>query len=286
MQLATPHSPDPGPRVAREGPEPRRPWEAWQGELPRAGSSHGAASGPVLFARYAYSPNRLGLCGPDDAESLFGEASTNGDDRELRRLAHGFEGAYPYLQLIARANGIPDPLDARVVEAYWLGSPLLHRVTVGAFAESLRARFRPRLTATTWHWLEASTPAGGRPVHAFHVLDVFPKVGLMRGEQADRVVETMDSCRVRWGRVVDRIADQLVVNVVPLRLVDGRLALAPPQVRRVSAWRGGAGFVGDVQRGDVVSVHWDWACEVLTADALRRLSAWTRAQLEVANQSL
>ena len=35
-----------------------------------------AASGPVLFARYAYGPNRLGLCGPDDAESLFGETTT------------------------------------------------------------------------------------------------------------------------------------------------------------------------------------------------------------------
>jgi hypothetical protein len=245
-----------------------------------------APSGPVLFARYAYSPNRLGLCGPDDAESLFGEASTNGDDRELRRLAHGFEGAYPYLQLIARANGIPDPLDARVVEAYWLGSPLLHRVTVGAFAESLRARFRPRLTATTWHWLEASTPAGGRPVHAFHVLDVFPKVGLMRGEQADRVVETMDSCRVRWGRVLEVTGDQLVVNVVPLRLVEGHLELAPPEPRRVTAWRDGAGFVGAVATGDVVSIHWDWACDVLDARSLERLVGWTRSQLAVANESL
>jgi len=268
MQLATPPSPDPRARG------------------PQAPIADGPPNGPVLFARYAYSPNRLGLCGPDDAEALFGEATTGGDDRELRRLAQGFEGAYPYLQLIAAANGIADPLDRRVVDAYWLGSPLLDRVTPGAFADSLRERFRPRTRATAWRWLEAAPPAGGRPVHAFHVLDVFPKVGLMRGEQADGVIETMDACRVRWGRVLERIDDQLVVNVVPLRLVDGRLALAPAEVRRVSAWRGGTGFVGDVEPGDVVSVHWDWACEVLTADALRRLIEWTRAQLTVANQSL
>jgi hypothetical protein len=129
-------------------------------------------------------------------------------------------------------------------------------------------------------------PAGGKPVHAFHVLDVFPKVGLMRGEQADRVVETMDSCRVRWGRVLDRIGDELVVNVVPLRLAGGRLELGPAEVRRVTAWRSGAGFVGEVAVGEVVSVHWSWACDVLQREALDRLVAWTHAQLEVANQSL
>ena len=263
MRSAAPSAPDPATRVR-----------------------HRARSGPVLFARYAYSPNRLGLCGPDDAEALFGEATTGGDDRELRRLAQGFEGAYPYLELIARANGLRDPLDARVVDAYWLGSPLLDAVTPGLLAESLQSRFRPRIRPATWRWLRASAPLGGKPVHAFHVLDVFPKVGLMRGEQADKVVETMDSCRVRWGRVLERTGDQLVVNAVPLRLVDGRLALGPARTERVTAWRSGAGFVGEVEPGDVVSIHWDWACDVLDGHALSRLVAWTRRQLAVANQSL
>jgi hypothetical protein len=123
-------------------------------------------------------------------------------------------------------------------------------------------------------------------VHAFHVLDVFPKVGLMRGEQADRVVETMDSCRVRWGRVLERTGDQLVVNAVPLRLVRSRLELGPARVERVTGWRSGAGFVGEVTPGDVVSIHWDWACDVLDGRSLARLVAWTRLQLAVANQSL
>ena len=54
----------------------------------------------------------------------------------------------------------------------------------------------------------------------------------------------------------------------------------------MTAWRGGAGFVGEVAPGDVVSVHWDWACDVLRSEQLDRLVAWTGAQLEVANQSL
>src|SRR4249919_2138534 len=95
------------------------------------------APGPVRFARYAYGPNRLGYCGPDAADELLGEATEGGDLRRIRELARGFEGAWPYLELIARANGIADPLDGRVVEAYWLGNRLLDGVPVGMFGESL-----------------------------------------------------------------------------------------------------------------------------------------------------
>ena len=64
--------------------------------------------GPILFARYAFGPNRLGYCGPDDAAELFGQATGGGELPALRRLAQQFEGAYPYLELIARANR-PNP---------------------------------------------------------------------------------------------------------------------------------------------------------------------------------
>jgi hypothetical protein len=246
----------------------------------------GPVSGPILFARYAYGPNRLGLCGPDDAPALFGGTSEGGDERELRQLARGFEGAYPYLELIARANEIPDPLDRRVVDAYWLGSRLLDSVSPDAFADSLRLRFRPRLGQPTWKALESSAPAGAKPVHAFHVLDVFPKVGLMRSEQVDNVLKTMDSCRIRWGRVLERDGDALVVNAVPLAIVDGKLALGEPCRERITAWRDGKGFLGEVEAGDVVSIHWDWACDVLDAGAVARLRSWTRRQLTIANETI
>src|SRR3954453_942934 len=88
--------------------------------------------GPIRFARYAYGPNRLGYCGPDAADELLGEAAAGGDVRRIRELARGFEGAWPYLELIARSNGIADPLDGRVVEAYWLGGAPLQRGPLGA----------------------------------------------------------------------------------------------------------------------------------------------------------
>jgi hypothetical protein len=240
----------------------------------------------MLFARYAYGPNRLGLCGPEDAAALFGEATEGDDERHVRELARGFEGAYPYLELIAKSNGLADPLGANVVEAYWLGGPLIESVTANQLAESLRTRFRPRLRSKTFQDLQAAAPSGSKPVHAFHVLDVFPKLGLMRSEQADRVLETMDRCRVRWGRVVERAGDDLVVRAVPLTLVAGKLAFGEPRIERVTAFREGRGFVAEVAPGDVISIHWDWACDVLEGSTLARLVATTRRELAIANRTI
>ena len=244
-----------------------------------------APSGPVLFARYAYGPNRFGYCGPDDADELL-EAGAAGQDRVLRALAQRFEGAYPYLALIARSAGIRDPLDRRVVEAYWLGSDLLRDVPVSAFGASIDERFRDRVRKADWHWLAAKPVDGAKPVHAFHVLDVFPRVGLIRGGQIAGVLQVMDSCRIRWGRVLERIGDQLIVSATRLELVDGRLQHAAPGVERVQAWRDATGFIDVPEPGDVVSIHWSWACDRLEGRQLANLIAWTDRQLAIANRTI
>jgi hypothetical protein len=242
--------------------------------------------GPILFARYAFGPNRLGYCGPDDAAELFGQATGGGELPALRRLAQQFEGAYPYLELIARANGIADPLDARVVEAYWLGNELVARVRPSDLAGSLDFRFRRRLRGDGWRWLADKPGAGALPVHAFHVLDVFPRLGLLRGGAVDDVVRTIDSCRIRWGRVLERDGDWLVVAAVPMALVEGKLALLPPRVETVRGWQDGRGFLADAQSGDVVSLHWDWACDLLDARRLGQLQRWTERELRIANLTI
>jgi len=244
------------------------------------------ASGPVLFARYAFGPNRLGYCGPDAADELFDEGTVGRDERALRALAGSFEGAWPYLELIARANGIADPLDRRVVDAYWLGSPLVDEVGPTQMAQSLATRFRPRVAVAEWPWLSGKAGDGAAPVHAFHVLDVFPRAGLLRSGATDDVLAIMDSCRIRWGRVVERDGSWLVVRAVPLELHAGRLRLGLPRAERIEAWRDGHAFVDGVQAGNVVSIHWSWACDRLDPAALGRLVAWTTRQLEVANRTL
>ncbi len=244
-------------------------------------------SGPVLFARYAYGPNRLGLCGPDAAAELLGETTTPGpaQDGALRHLARGFEGAWPYLQLIAREAGLADPLDPRVVEGYWLGGGLLDRVAPAALARDIDDRFRTRLRYDERRWLTAATLAGSRPSHAYHVLEVYPRLGLLRGGERDGVLETIDACRIRWGRVVERDDEHLVVRAVPLELIDGHLALGAPRLERIRAWRDGLGAVDGVVAGDVVTIHWDWACERLSASRLKGLIDRTTAELAFAERA-
>jgi hypothetical protein len=240
--------------------------------------------GPVLFARYAYPPNRLGLCGPDDAPGLL-HGAAEGAERQLRELALGFEGAYPYLRLIAEANAIADPLDARVVDAYWLGSDLTTAVRPRELHRDLDRRFRDRMPVGSWRWLEAALDAGSRPVHAFHVLEVFPRVGLLRGGAAEPIVETIDACRIRWGRVREVAGDRLVVDARRLELVDGRLRLGPERAEDATGWHGPDGVLDGARPGDWVSLHWGWACDRLGTAQVARLAAWTDAAIASANRT-
>lgn len=275
-----------GPTATR-APDPRsspaRP--ADQADPGRPGSL-AAPSGPIRFARYAFGPNQLGYCGPEASKELFEQATVGGDDAALRNLARDFEGAWPYLELIARANGIEDPLDDRVVDAYWIGNDLLRQVTPALLGRSLELRFRPRLRADGWRWMAETPAAGAVPVHAFHVLDIFPKVGLLRSGDLDGVLRTMDSCRIRWGRVLERDGESLVVSAVPLELDGGRVRFGAPRVERVRAWWDGASFLDAAAPGDTISIHWDWACERLSPDRLSALITWTRRELAIANRSI
>jgi hypothetical protein len=269
------------------GPARPGPSEPSAAAADREEAAARSVAGPVLFARYAFGPNRLGYCGPDDPSGLLERAAAGTDLPGLRTLAQGFEGAWPYLALIAAANGIEDPLDRRVVDAYWLGNPLLDRVGVGALHGNLRERFRPRIRPESWRWLETKAPEGAKPVHAFHVLDVFPRVGLMRSGGLDRVVEILESCRIRWGRV-EAILDgeRIRVSVVPLDWRDGRLGFGDARPVEVQGWRAGTGFLDAVQVGDAVSVHWDWLCDRLTPGQLRRLEHWTAYHVAIANRTM
>ena len=89
------------------------------------GSPPATLAGTLRFVRYAFMPNRLRYCGGDDNRTIFQYALEGVTDGGLTPLLRKFGGALPYLQLIARANGIADPFDERVVEAYWIGNDLL-----------------------------------------------------------------------------------------------------------------------------------------------------------------
>lgn len=240
------------------------------------------ASGALLFARYAYPPNRLGLCGPEGAPGSLRQADAVAE-AELRELARGFEGAYPYLSLIAAENGVANPLDRRVVESYWLGGGMAADVRSRSLHRQLVERFRPRTSLVDWRWLERALDGGAHPSHAFHVLEVFPRVGLLREEPAP-VLETVDACRIRWGRVEARGDDRLLVRARRLEMVGGRLVLGELVIEQVAAPP--LGRHDAIVPGDWVSIHWGRACDRLGPDQVARLARSTRDALALANQRI
>ncbi len=250
--------------------------------MPRAGDAPTAISGALRFAAYAYPPNALGYCGPDASQQLLQQVAAGVDNPDLRRLARGFEGAWPYLELIAAANRIADPLDPRVVEAYWVGNPLLDRVGTRLMGDSLESRFRVR-AGRTWPRLVDAVPAGAVPHHSFHVFGVYPWLGLLREGRVDEPLHVLDRCRVRWGQVVDVGGPLALVRSRLLRWDGRRLRLGEPQEEQVVVRMDGLGLAGSVRLGDWCSLHWNWVCERLDRRRLTALYHYTAAQLDVVN---
>ena len=237
--------------------------------------------GTLRFVRYGFMPNRLRYCGGDDNRTLFEYGLDGVSDDGLTPLLRRFTGALPYLRLIAGANGIADPFDARVVEAYWIGNELLEGVEVRQLYDHLIERFGKQLTGRTRGLVLNKAPAGARPHHSFHVLDVHSRVG-----ELENTLDTLDSCRVSCGRVVAVRGGELLVERQPLVVRGGKLALDPARRERALRQVDGRGFVDGAVPGDWISLHWGWACEVLTGRERRNLERYTHHHLALDNQTI
>ncbi len=244
-------------------------------------------SGPLLFARYAYPPNALGYCGGDDPASLADHRAAAVSDAELVERCREFEGAWPYLELIAGSAGIPDPLDRRVVEAYWLGGGALDAVRPRPFADSLESRFRSRTGRSEWPWLFAKPGDGALPHHSFHVLEVLPRVGVLREGRVQDVIDRMELCLIRPALVtrVDAEGDGLRVLARGLTIHDGHLVETEPRTERLQSWVD-ARSADAPAAGDWVTTHWGRACERIGPRARARLEAVTRAAIRSADRTI
>src|SRR5690242_7879977 len=117
-------------------------------------------TGRALFANFAFPPNELGYCGPAEA-----------DYAELGSHASEFDGAWPYLQAIADAAGVADPLDEEVVRNYWIGGALLDKVDPVDLLARLRTSFTGQATGLLGDLGDVTRPLAH---HSFHVFVVYP----------------------------------------------------------------------------------------------------------------
>lgn len=229
-----------------------------------------SAEGAVLFARYAYPPNELGYCGPAGAREMLDPDAV----AEIGRRARLFEGAWSYLELLAEAGGVDDPLDAAVVEAYWVGTDLLDRLEPAMLVTRLERAFAGQPGGT---WREAHARAEAH--HSFQVFEVYPWAALLLdGRPPGPAVEVLDRCRIRVG-VVQQV-DGETVTVRTRRLAwDGRDLDEDDAGQEQARWSvEGRALMAAPARGDLVALHWDWVCEVLTPEQARRIAVLERAR--------
>jgi hypothetical protein len=105
-------------------------------------------------------------------------------------------------------------------------------VTMDAIAEHGRANlgFRPRVQRRDFEWLTSKLALDAKPHHNFPVFEVYLRAGLMNDARTAVAVKTIDSCRIRWRRVVSVDGLQLVVARWPFHVVNVKLALADEEI--------------------------------------------------------
>ncbi len=240
-------------------------------------------SAGLLFARYAYPPNALGYCGPPDAKALVDASSRDGKVEDLVSVARRFSGAWPYLELIASSNGIADPLDARVVEAYWVGNSLLEGIPAPSLLAAIRSHPDSGLGGASQ--LRDAAMAGGAAHHSFHVFAVYPWLALLRSGKPEPALTVLERCRIRWGSVEAVEGENVIVRSRPLGFDGRELVLLDKRSEQACLRVDGVGFVDDLVPGDLVSLHWDWVCDRLEPAALAHLEHFTLRSLRAVNMT-
>ena len=230
-----------------------------------------SAEGALQFARYAYPPNELGYCGPDGAQAML----VPGAVAEIERRARQFEGAWVYLEFLAEVLGTDDPLSTEVVQAYWIGTHLLDSVDPAALVDRLKVAFDGQVGGT---WRESAARA--RAHHSYQVFEVYPWAAmLLAGLPPGPAVSVLDRCRIRSGVVREVDDERVTVRSRVLGWESGRLTPRPPHLERARWSIDGLSLLARPVVGDVVALHWDWVCDVLTddqADRIHRLEAEQR----------
>ena len=226
-------------------------------------------------------PNRLGYCGGPLADELFDYVLEDYADAGTDRLITQFEAAYPYLSFIASSTGIANPMDPRVVEAYWIGNGLLDRVSDRGFHEYMVDTVARKIPKRLQSLVIPKVAKGSRVNHAFHVLDVSPRAGAF-----DHDLRSMDLCRISWGTVATVKTGEAVVLRRPLEYFEGSMRLGE-EIRHTARYEaGGKSYLTDLVPGDTVTMHWDWVCDRVNGDQVRRLESETVRHIALANETL
>lgn len=248
-------------------------------------------NGALKCARYAFAPNLYHYCGPETGGEMGAYLEAKTADRRLVEYLTKFETLYPYLTAIARANSISDPLDEKVVEAYWVGNLCLEKVGEQEVYEALTLGqgLYKRLKPKEMKWLLPKIDKGARLHHSFHVLNVFTRTG---HRMVAQTLETMDECRISWGRIITKkqIPRSKQISNSKFQIKSQKLIYSNAKLELVPATRevvvAQEELAKSLNIGDYVSVHWGIVCDQINIAAVKQLNFYTQQSLKLANETL
>jgi len=241
--------------------------------------------GMLRCARYAFGPNRLHYCGPNKSEDIAAHIGESSATEGLRETMTQFETMYPYLRHIAHANAVGDPLDARVVEAYWLGNELLTRAGGKPLYRLLFdtiARHKKGDSKFREHLIEMLRNHAV-PHHSFHVFSIWKKENAASPEE---LLAKIDECRIGWGEITDIAGPKIIVKTRLLeRQNDGRVRLSQETTKVLIRRLESEYDIDMLEIGDTVSYHWSVPCEKISPEQAARLEYATRQNIGFINTS-
>jgi hypothetical protein len=240
--------------------------------------------GMMRCSLYAFGPNRLHYCGPDASAEVAAHIKEGVADPGLEALLKRFETLYPYLVHIAGENGIRDPFDERVVEAYWLGNELLGHIEQGHFYRHLKdgLSMKKKIGAEAFEsGVAEKIRHGGLPHHSFHVLNVWKGMGEKMLEGIHDVAE----CLVSLGTVTEIDGPWITLTTDRLTF-DGKALSLVSETRKLPRPFDASEEWDFLALGDFVSFHWGVLCEKISERQAQSLKSYTEKSISLANRGI
>lgn len=171
------------------------------------------------------------------------------------------------------------------MEAYWIGNGLLENVEKKKFYRHLLEDqgIKKKIGAKPFESVAGKIISGAAPHHSFHVLNIWRRTGHLDREHT---LDSMEQCRISWGRVINVEGPFINVSSEPLILSDGKLKLGAVVRRRVIRNLESFGDIAEVAPENLVSIHWGIPCEIITPRHAAYLKKYTLRSIEFANRDL
>lgn len=242
-------------------------------------------NGLLECLKYSLPPNWLSFCGPDKKQDLKDYYRFNLADQGLSENLSRFYTLYGYLSFIACENNIREPFDIAVVKAYWLGNRLLKKFNPRRFYYYLRDNLalKKKLSQKELTILFGKIPQGALPNHAFHVFNIPWRTGFL---PIEHTLQTMDACRISWGKVISQKNGILVVETPPVVYKNNKLQLGKTVFKKIVARIDNLNLADELLSGELISFHWGFLCNKINPAEADNLRYYTQLALNLANEDI